>query len=105
MKSIDRPGWRIKPTNQFASATQSKRFDGFIFVGNNSVAVNSGKGSQPIEQNRNEWERTRAYDVAATVPRYKRKKSRNEAMQLLEKGQTPRNSNLSFEANNIHRER
>ncbi|KAL9131279.1 MAG: hypothetical protein Q9217_000767 [Psora testacea] len=70
VKSLDRPGWHIKPTGQFANTNNSKRFDGFIFVGNGSVAIHSSK---------------------ATVPRYKRKRSRNETMRLLqiEKGNDP----------------
>ena len=83
MKSIDKPGLRIKPTNQFENVTRSKRFDGFIFVGNSSVAVNSGKGSRLIGS---ASIIAFAHSPIATVPRYKRKKSRNEAMQLLEKG-------------------
>ena len=84
VKSIDKPGLRIKPTNQFENVTHSKRFDGFIFVGNSSVAVNSGKGSLPIV---NVFVSAFAYSLTATVPRYKRKKSRNETMQFLERGE------------------
>ena len=49
VKSIDKPGLRIKPTNQFENVTQSKRFNGFIFVGNNSVVANSSKGRMPCD--------------------------------------------------------
>ena len=44
VKSIDRPGLHIKPTNQFENVTHTKRFDGFIFVGSSRVAVNVTKG-------------------------------------------------------------
>ena len=83
VKSIDKPGLRIKPTNQFENVTRSKRFDGFIFVGNSSVAVNSSKGSQPIG---GVSLIAFAHNPPVTVPRYKRRKSRNEALQLLERG-------------------
>lgn len=45
VKSIDRAGLHIKPTSDLSSATNSKRFDGFIFVGNGSVALNSSKSN------------------------------------------------------------
>ncbi|KAL9105039.1 MAG: hypothetical protein Q9163_000052 [Psora crenata] len=48
VKSLDLPGWHIKPTGQFANTTNSKRFDGFIFVGNGSIALNCSKGRQLI---------------------------------------------------------
>lgn len=84
VKSIDRPGLHIKPTDKFENTTQTKRFNGFIFVGSGSIAVNSGKGTlslAPFFHNSQ-----LAHFLAANIPRYKRKKSRNEAMRLLQLG-------------------
>ncbi|KAG8529457.1 uncharacterized protein KY384_006094 [Bacidia gigantensis] len=90
VKSIDRPGLHIKPTNQYASVTQSKRFDGFIFVGSNALVVNISKGRSSMTQF--SLEAVEAHRSAATVPRYKRKKSRNETMRLLQNGNKPLSS-------------
>ena len=44
VKSIDRFGLHIKPTDKFENVTQTKRFSGFVFVGSGQVAVNVNKG-------------------------------------------------------------
>lgn len=44
--SIYRGGLHIKPTEAYSNATNSTRLDGFIFVGNNEIALNTTKGKQ-----------------------------------------------------------
>ena len=61
--SIYRGGLHIKPTDAFAKATNSRRLDGFIFVGNNQLRLNTHQ---------------------APVQRHKRRKSRNEVSRLLQ---------------------
>ena len=61
--SISRGGLYIKPTDAFAKATNSSRLDGFIFVGNNPLRLNT---------------------VQTPVQRHKRRKSRSEVSRLLQ---------------------
>ena len=61
--SIFRGGLHIKPTDAYAKATNSRRLDGFIFVGNNQLRLATHQ---------------------APVQRHKRRKSRNEVSRLLQ---------------------
>ena len=62
--SIFRGGLHIKPTDAFSHATNSSRLDGFIFVGNKTLSLNTSQHP---------------------VPRHKRRKSRNEVTRLLQR--------------------
>ena len=56
--SIYRGGMHIKPTDAFSSATNSKRLDGFIFVGNDDIALATSRGRfppLPFDPNADSW--------------------------------------------------
>ena len=61
--SISRSGLHIKPTDAYAKATNSTRVDGFIFVGNSALKLNT---------------------LQTPVQRHKRRKSRSEVSRLLQ---------------------
>ena len=61
--SISRGGLHIKPTDAYAKATNSSRLDGFIFVGSNTLRLNT---------------------LQTPVQRHKRRKSRSEVSRLLQ---------------------
>ena len=78
-------GLHIRPTQKLSTATKSTHLNGFTFVGSGTLPRSTTKG----EPNRNCWY---IFDInlltlfAATVPRFKRRKSLKELRRLLELG-------------------